>query len=80
MPPVDPSPRRIARNTLMLYLRTLLSVVVGLYASRVVLRSLGVEDYGIYGLVGGIVSLLGFLNASMAGATSRFITYDLGLC
>jgi O-antigen/teichoic acid export membrane protein len=63
----------------MLYLRTLLSVVVGLYASRVVLRTLGVEDYGILGLVGGIVSMFGFLNFSMEGATSRFITYDLGL-
>ena len=75
----EPSTRRIARNTLMLYLRTLLSVVVGLYTSRVVLQTLGVEDYGIYGLVGGIVSMLGFLNTSMAGATSRFIIYDLGL-
>ena len=75
----EPSARRIARNTLMLYLRTLLSVVVGLYASRVVLRTLGVDDYGVLGLVGGIVSMLGFLNSSMAGATSRFITYDLGL-
>ena len=75
----EPSTRRIARNTLMLYLRTLLSVVVGLYTSRVVLQTLGVEDYGIFGLVGGIVSILGFLNTSMAGATSRFIIYDLGL-
>ena len=72
------STRLIARNSLMLYLRMLLSVVVGLYTSRVVLQTLGVEDYGIYGLVGGIVSLFGFLNASMAGATSRFITFDLG--
>lgn len=71
--------RRIAHNTLMLYLRMLLSVVVGLYTSRVVLQTLGIEDYGIYSLVGGIVSILGFLNSSMAGATSRFITYDLGL-
>lgn len=76
--PTESSTRRIARNSLMLYLRTLLSVVVGLYTSRVVLHTLGVEDYGIYGLVGGIVSMLGFLNASMAGATSRFITYDMG--
>lgn len=76
---IEPSTRRIARNTLMLYLRTLLSVVVGLYTSRIVLHTLGVEDYGIYGLVGGIVSMLGFLNASMSGATSRFITYDLGV-
>jgi O-antigen/teichoic acid export membrane protein len=52
---------------------------VGLYVSRVVLRILGVEDYGILGLVGGIVSMFGFLNVSMEGATSRFITYDLGL-
>ena len=79
MQQVEPFTRRIARNTLMLYLRTLLSVVVGLYTSRVVLCTLGVEDYGILGLVGGIVSMLGFLNYSMEGATSRFITYDLGL-
>ena len=75
----EPSTRRIARNTLMLYLRTLLSVVVGLYTSRVVLQILGIDDYGIFGLVGGIVSMLGFLNTSMEEATSRFITYDLGL-
>ena len=56
-----------------------MSVVVGLYTSRVVLQTLGVEDYGIYGLIGGFVSMLGFLNTSMAGATSRFIIYDLGL-
>jgi len=74
----ESSTRRIARNTLMLYLRTLLSVVVGLYTSRIVLHALGVEDYGIYGLVGGIVSVFGFLNTSMVGATSRFITYDIG--
>lgn len=71
--------RRIAHNSLMLYLRMLLSVVVGLYTSRVVLQTLGVEDYGIYGLVGGIVAMMGFLNASMSSASSRFITYDLGL-
>lgn len=71
--------QRIAHNSLMLYLRMLLSVVVGLYTSRFVLHSLGIEDYGIYSLVGGIVSMLGFLNTSMAGATSRFITFDLGL-
>ena len=79
MQQAEPSARLIARNTLMLYLRTLLSVVVGLYVSRVVLRTLGAEDYGIYGLVGGIVSVFGFLNLSLAGATSRFITYDMGL-
>lgn len=51
---------------------------VGLYTSRVVLQTLGVEDYGIYGVVGGVVAMLGFLNAAMAGATGRYITFDLG--
>lgn len=56
----------------------LLSVAIGLYTSRVVLQVLGVEDYGIYGVVGGIVAMMSFLNASMSGATSRFITFELG--
>lgn len=72
------SNKRIAKNTVMLYIRMLISMVVGLYTSRVVLQTLGVEDYGIYGVVGGVVSMMGFLNASMAGATSRFITFELG--
>lgn len=72
------SNRRIAKNTIMLYIRMFISMIVGLYTSRVVLATLGVEDYGIYGVVGGVVSMLGFLNASMSGATSRFLTYELG--
>lgn len=55
-----------------------ISVIVSLYTSRVVLQTLGVEDYGIYGVVGGIVSMMGFINASMSGATSRFLTFELG--
>lgn len=62
----------------MLYIRMLLSMVVSLYTSRVVLNTLGVEDYGIYGVVGGVVSMFSFLNASMSGATSRFLTYEMG--
>lgn len=62
----------------MLYFRMFLTMIVGLYTSRVVLQTLGVEDYGIYGVVGGIVSMMGFLNASMSGATSRFLTFELG--
>lgn len=72
------SNKRIAKNTIMLYIRMLLSMVVSLYTSRVVLNTLGVEDYGIYGVVGGVVALFGFLNASMSGATSRFLTYEIG--
>lgn len=70
--------KRIAKNTLMLYIRMLLSMVVSLYTSRVVLEVLGVEDYGIYGVVGGVVAMFSFLNASMAGATSRFLTFEMG--
>ena len=70
--------KRIAKNTIMLYIRMFISMLVGLYTSRVVLATLGVEDYGIYGVVGGVVAMMGFLNASMSGATSRFLTFELG--
>lgn len=70
--------QRIAKNVLALYFRMFLAMAVGFYTSRVVLNTLGVEDYGIYGVVGGIVALLGFLNTSMSGATSRFLAYELG--
>ena len=70
--------KRIAKNTVVLYVRMIITILVSLYASRVVLQVLGVDDFGIFGLVGGVVSMLSFLNASMSGATSRFITYALG--
>lgn len=70
--------KRIAKNTLLLYVRMLFGMLVSLYTSRVVLQALGVEDYGIYNVVGGVVGMLGFLNASMSGATSRFLTYSMG--
>lgn len=70
--------KRIAKNTLMLYGRMLFSMFVSLYTSRVVLATLGVEDFGIYNAVGGVIAMLGFLNDSMSGATARFLTYELG--
>lgn len=70
--------KRIAKNTLMLYGRMLFSMVVSLYTSRVVLNVLGAEDFGIANVVGGVIAMLGFLNDSMSGATSRFLTYELG--
>ena len=72
------STRRIAKNAVMLYIRMFFTMIVGLYTSRVVLNTLGVEDYGTYGVVGGVVAMLGFLNASMSGATSLFLTFELG--
>jgi O-antigen/teichoic acid export membrane protein len=70
--------RRIAKNTLMLYFRLLFVMGVGLYTSRVVLNTLGVEDFGIYNVVGGIVALFGFLNSTLSQGTQRFLTFHLG--
>lgn len=70
--------KRIAKNTALLYVRMAFSMIVSLYTSRVVLATLGVEDFGVYGVVGGIVTLFDFLNASMSGCTSRFLTFELG--
>jgi O-antigen/teichoic acid export membrane protein len=70
--------KRIAKNTLMLYFRMILTMLVSLYTSRVVLNTLGVEDYGIYNVVGGVVVMFGFLNSSMASATNRFLSFELG--
>ena len=70
--------KRIAKNTLMLYMRMLLIMAVTLYTSRIILNTLGVEDFGIYNVVGGVISMLGFLNSSLGGASSRFITFSLG--
>lgn len=70
--------RRIARNTGFLYLRMLVIMGVSLYTSRVVLDVLGVADYGIYNVVGGLVVILSFLNGTMSGATQRFLNYEMG--
>ena len=70
--------RRIAKNTLMLYFRMLFSMVVSLYTSRVVLNALGVEDYGIYNVVGGLVSMFSVISGSLSASILRFITYELG--
>lgn len=70
--------QRIAKNTLMLYFRMILTMLVSLYTSRVVLNTLGVEDFGIYNVVGGVIAMFGFLNSSMASATQRFLSFEIG--
>lgn len=70
--------KRIAKNTLLLYFRMLFMMVVSLYTSRVVLNTLGVEDFGIYNVVGGIVTMFTFMNGAMASATQRYLTFELG--
>lgn len=70
--------KRIAKNTAFLYLRMFLSMAVSLYTSRVILKTLGVDDYGVYNIVGGVVAMFSFINTTMSSATSRFLTYEIG--
>lgn len=66
------------KNTIALYIRMLFSVCINLYVSRIALKALGVDDFGVYNVVGGIIVLLGFINSSMGIATSRFLTLAIG--
>ena len=66
------STKRIARNTLMLYFRQMLIMAVNLYTVRVMLNTLGAEDYGIYNVVAGVVTMFGFVNNAMATASQRY--------
>lgn len=70
--------KRLAKNTLILYFRMIISMIIGLFTSRIVLNTLGVEDYGINNVVGGFVSMFTFLNGTLSGGTQRFLTYALG--
>ena len=70
--------RKIAKNTLILYVRMLLLMLVGLYTSRVVLSALGENDFGIYDVVGGVVAMFTIISGSLNSAISRFITFEMG--
>lgn len=70
--------KRIAKNTLMLYIRMMFGMLVSLYTSRVILQALGVEDYGIYNVVGGFVAMFSMISSSLSSAVSRFLTFELG--
>lgn len=76
---VSSTNKRIAKNTLFLYVRMLLVMGVSIFTSRVILQTLGVEDYGIYNAVGGIVAVIGVLNGALSSSTSRFLAYELGM-
>ena len=69
--------KRIAKNTLMLYFRMFIIMGVTLYTSRIVLEQLGVEDYGVYNLVAGIIVLFSFITNSLQLASQRFFSYEL---
>lgn len=70
--------KRIAKNTLLLYFRMLLTMFVSLFTSRVILRTLGVDDFGIYNVVGGFVALFAIFSNGLSTAISRFVTFELG--
>lgn len=72
------SNKRVAQNTVILYFRMMLTLGVALYVSKVALEVLGASDYGVYNVVGGVVSMLAFINASMGAGTSRFMAFELG--
>lgn len=78
MPDIIANNKRIAKNTLFLYFRTLIILVVSLYTSRVILNELGVEDYGIYNVVGGVVAMFSVISGALSSSISRFITFELG--
>lgn len=70
--------KRIAKNTLFLYLRMFLMMAISLFTSRVILSTLGVSDYGIYNVVGGVVAMFGILSGSITNSITRFLTFELG--
>ncbi len=76
--PTGSNTSRIAKNTLLLYFRMLFLMAVSLYTSRVILDKLGVDDFGLYNAVGGVVGMLSFLNGTLSNGTMRFLTYELG--
>ena len=70
--------KRIAKNTLVLYVRMLFLMAISLYTSRVILQALGVEDFGVYNVVGGFVALFAILSKSLSSAASRFLNFTMG--
>ena len=78
MPEIASSNKRIAKNTIFLYARMLLLFIVNFYMTRILLQELGVEDFGLYNVVGGFVAMLGFINTSMTNSIQRFFNFQMG--
>lgn len=72
------SNKTILKNSAFLYLRLLITLAIGLFTTRLVLQAMGVEDFGIYGVIAGLVSMFTFLNSAMSSSTQRYLAYDLG--
>ena len=69
---------KIARNTIYMYIRLFATILIGLYTYKVVLNILGVSDYGLYSVVGGLLAMFTFISSSLEGATTRFLNIELG--
>lgn len=70
--------KRLAKNTIYLYIRTLVVMLITLYTSRVVLQALGASDFGIYNVVGGVVVMFSFISGALSTATQRFMSFAFG--
>ena len=71
--------KRILKNTIFLYIRSVFTLIITLFTSRLILQVLGVEDFGVYQLVGGVVGAVSFLNSTLSAATQRFLSYEIGI-
>lgn len=78
MTDISENNRRIAKNTILLYFRMIVTTIVSLITARLMLQLLGIEDYGIYNVVGGIIGFMAIITSTMTSATMRFLAYDLG--
>ena len=70
--------KRIAKNAVLLYIRMVVTLIITLFTSRIVLKSLGFDDFGLYNVIGGVVTLFAFLRSSMSSSTQRFLAYEMG--
>lgn len=70
--------KRIAKNAVLLYIRMVVTLIITLFTSRIVLKSLGFDDFGLYNVIGGVVTLFAFLRSSMSSSTQRFLAYEIG--
>ncbi|ELN4659032.1 hypothetical protein RZ729_005139, partial [Escherichia coli] len=70
--------KKILNNTLALYIRLLITVVLNLYATRILLKNLGIEDFGLYGAIAGVIALISFFQAALSNATNRFLNIEVG--
>ena len=74
----DTSNKKIALNTIVVYVRIFITMVIGLLTSRFVLQALGASDFGLYNVVGGVIAMLSFISSSLAASTTRFLNYEMG--